>query len=447
MSQKNAQIARLQAERDRLQHAAVAAQGEISGLKAKLGQAESEKATLLRDLDKLTLERDEQRIANKKLQEQLSKQKTTIKVQSDQIAQRASAGKSSTTPRRGSATPGPFSNIYDQPPPAYNAPPQKTIPLLPSSSPPPATPVTCRRSTPGPTSITPKRDSSRGPSRGPPGPKSPLELSPSDRQLAPIQEAEPSIELSAEFAKVFRLTEGWAHNYTNVPDPEDVLPAHLQSSLVQFTNPATALKLVSSGSTRYLAIAKLMNYQITTLMYRPLIAKGYTEHYDQKISEMRADFYKIVPIHVRRALMTAVADMFRDMTSEKPFEDHVERLIAHRVYETWSFLEPLFGPGVSRNEAWNDLSEIWQEAARVGILLLLKPSSFNVDYPLTGSSSLFNPAQMISRDVNFKQDPQTLSKMGVTIRLAITPVITETNYMSNEPTPRTLHFSNVLLEP
>ena len=387
----------------------------------------------------MTLERDEQRTATKKLQDQISKHKTTIKVQSDQIAQRASAGKSSTTPHRGGATPGTFSSIYNQPPPAYNARPHEPLSLL-AGPPPPATPMARRQSTPGPTNTTPQR--------GPPGPQNPLQRSPSDRQLAKIQEAEPSIELSAEFTKVFRLTESFAHNYTNIPNPEkdNTLPSHCQTSLVRLTNPSMALKLVSSGSTRYLAVAKLINFQISNLAYRPVIAKGYTADYDTKIAEMRSQFYTISPIHVRRGLMVACVDTFKEMTSEKPFQEHIQKLITREVHHAWNLCEPLFSPGVSRNEAWNDLTEIWKEATRIGVLMLLKPSAFNTDYPLIGPSSLFNPAQMVSRDINFRQDPQTLSKMGVTIRLAITPVITETNYMSNEPIPKTLHFSNVLLE-
>ncbi|KAL6720586.1 hypothetical protein ACLMJK_002510 [Lecanora helva] len=446
LAQQNAEIFRLQAERDSLGQAHRACLGEVSELKAKLRGMAEEKANLLREADKMALAADEQKKTIKKLEEQVFKQQKTIKVQSDQIAQRASNARAPTsttvvsnTPHRGGATSGSFGGIYGQPPPAYN-PPSNSL-TLPFRPPPPTTP------TPQVPSRAPSQSSFGGIYH--PIPQNPSATrSLRDSQLARIQEIEPSIELTSDFARIFKLTEAWAHNYVNVPDldKDDLLPSRLRSSISSFSNIESGMKLMSSGTTRYLTIAKLINYQMTQLAFRPTVARGYTAHYDSKLSEMRSQFYNIVPIEVRRALTTACAQTFKEMTKEADFKKFVERIVARQVHEMWAFFEPLFSPGISRDEAWNDLGQLWRDAVRIGGLMLMKASAFSLDFPAVGPNSLFNPAQMVSRDVSFRQDPQSLAKMGVSVRLAITPVIIETDFMANEPIPKTIHFAQVLLQ-
>lgn len=77
--------------------------------------------------------------------------------------------------------------------------------------------------------------------------------------------------------------------------------------------------------------------------------------------------------------------------------------------------------------------------------MTMKPSNFNLEYPAVGCNSLFNPAQMVNRDQDFRHDPQQLSQMGVEVRLAITPVITETDYLAAGLVPKVLHYAHVLL--
>ena len=409
------------AEGARLYRANQVAYGEISALKAQLRSAEAENAKLLGDLGRLTKEGEESQTTIRKLEEQISKQKVTIKVQSDQIAQR-------TTPSR--------------PPTSGDLPSLQTTPTR-SGGHQPTTPMSRQRSGPPPARQIGYQTTDR-PLAIEPNPPPPAQRG---QQLARIQEAEPSIELGADFTKIFRLTETWARNYTNAPDEvtDRSLPPNIISGVKQFTDPQTAWDLMSSANTRYLMVAKLINFQLTTLPFRPLVVKGFTDYYDGKITEMRVKFHEIIPIHIRRALMSACADTFREMTETDGFQAHIDGIVRHQVNEMWTFLEPFFGEDMPRMEAWNGLGEIWTEACRIGVLMLLKPSSFSLDYPPVGPSSLFNPAQMINRDTNFRQDPQTLSRMGVTVIMAVTPVVTETSFISDQPVPRILHHSNVLL--
>lgn len=443
IAQKNAQITSLEAERGILHEANRAVRGEANELKLAIRKLENEKESLSKKSERMTKEIDEQQVTMKKLEEQISKQKVTIKVQSDQIAQRASANKAATTPHHHTgANSSAFSNIYDHPPPSYNPYSRTTTPAPPNSAP------TMARQRSAGAAPPPQSTPFSGPSRGgrvtPTAPPHPF----GGTQLMRIQEKEPTLDFSSEFTRIFKLTEAWARAYVNLPDQEidDLMPSSSKVKISQTTNPEIATRLMASSSTRFLAMAKTMNVQIATRALRPLMIKGYTPFYDIKISEMRVQLQGIIPQSVRRGLMVACMDTFKDMVKENGFRPYLDQHVASQTREMWDFLEPLFAPGVARNEAWEDLTNIWRQATRVGVNMLLKASHWSVDFPPTGQNSHFNPAQMVSRDLNFKQDPQTLASMGVSIRLAITPVVTETDYSVTALVPRVLHYSNVLLQ-
>jgi len=445
ISQKDALIGQLRAETTMLAEANKSAHREILDLKVKVHNAESEKADLLKDLGRVSEELMSQKDAIKKTNEKVAKQAVTIKVQSDQIAQRASStNKVTVTPHRSGPSPGAYSNVYNQPPPVFNPYGDSATSSRNNGTPARGAPMARQQSAPNPGQISFELDTPR---RGsvPHNQQMPVF---GTSQLSQIREIESTVDMAFEIKHAFILSENWARNYANVApeqgyDPE--FPAKLTACIMQFTNSKVADKLMSSCITRYFCVAKLINYQITTLAFRPLLLKGFTAYYDNTISELRKKMHGVIPLHTRRAIMAACAETFTEMTTQPGFQHHIDKVVRSQVHEMWNFLEPLFAPGVARNQAWDDLVEIWKEAARIGVLMTMKPSNFNLDYPAVGSSSLYNPAQMVNRDANFRQDAQTLSQLGVAVRLAITPVITETDYLAAGLVPKVLHPSNVLL--
>ena len=108
--------------------------------------------------------------------------------------------------------------------------------------------------------------------------------------------------------------------------------------------------------------------------------------------------------------------------------------ITPKVREMWHVLRPLFAHGTPHDPAWNDLNRIWREATRIGILMLSKPCIYTLDFPPMGPNSYFNPSNMCNRDEGFTQNPQALSSIAVSVRLAITPIITETDFMKDAKT-------------
>ena len=484
--QKQGAIRQLQAEKDVLSRENQRARAEIDELKAQLSKAETDKMIFAEDLDRSLKKINEQAATVKQLEERISKANVTIKVQSDQIQQRSSATKSSTTPHRGSSNQGATANVYALPPPAFNPRHDNFLPGQLSGPPPPSTPMS-RQSSSQQQPMTPmtRQSSNQFPSSTPmtrqvsgQTPSSaPMTLQQStstqmtlalrsrqsqgtsmrqDRsqhasgtgQLVHMQGLQSSIEFGAEFTKIFRLTETWARKYANVPnrDRDNTMHPALKEKFAQSTNPDIVSRLLSSDSTRYLAVAKVINAQINKLAFRPMISKGFSDYYDNQISSIRGQLYNLQSIEQRRALMVAAADVSREMVQSPEWKLFLDDLTRSETSKTWNSLQALLAPNISRQEAWNNLTEIWQESMRLGVSMLQQTSQFNLDYPIVGKNTHFNPAQMVNRDVTFKQEPQSLAQMGATVRLSITPVVTETNLMASAIMPKVLHYANVLLK-
>ena len=378
----------------------------------KLQRAEAERTGLAEDLRRLNEEMRRKEVAITRLNEQLAKAQKTIKVQSDQIQAPKEAARPPPPPQHPGHHPPSFSHSFGPAPPMFG----RTYGNQPMPY-------------PDPMSRRPSMIASHG-------------------MLVAQGNTFSEINMMPEFTPFFNLTERWSHNFTNVPDKarDQSMPGFLKDALTQNTNASIATKLMASGNTRFLTVAKLINYNITNFAFRPVLTKGFTQYFDNKTTELRNQLQTGIPLHVRRALLMACAETTVEMSKVDGFERYLDGIANQKATETWQLMEPLFAPGVAVNEAWQELKRIWGEAARIGVLMLSKPSTFGMDYPPVGRSSYFNPSQMISRDMDFMQNPQTLGNMAAKVRLAITPIVTETDFLGSAVVPKTLHYSNVLLE-
>ena len=462
IEQKNAQIRQLQIDKQLLDRANHAMHDEVAHDQAALRNAEMERIRLTSEIARLNREKEIQQAAMKQLQDQVAKQQKTIKIQSDQIANPRNGNKNSfTTPQHAGPHGGAFKHIYGQPAPTFGTsrigPPSALTPSTPGHPPAMSRDPSASSSYGAPMSRQSSATAFQTTLR--PGyvpenmriaemPAYPIG---NNQQLARVKGTEPmSAHLLPEYAPFFNMVEKWARGYCNVPDKEKdfALPPALVQYLKQRTNASALQKLMSSGGTRYLAIAKVMNQTLVNVAFRPALLKGFTIYHDKKIADVRAQLQQVgMPLHVRRGCLLASAETVLEMTTSHGFKAFVDNVVSRQVHEMWACLEPLFAPGIARNQAWDELHQIWREACRIGVLMLSKPSMFTCEFPSVGSNSRFNPSTMVSRDPNFKQDPKSLGQMAVTIRLSITPIVTETDFMgSGAMQPDTLYFSNVLLD-
>lgn len=251
-----------------------------------------------------------------------------------------------------------------------------------------------------------------------------------------------------KFTNFFKLTEEWARNYTNAPNraKDQALPGPLMDSLGRLSDPDQVMHLLSCPSTRYFLVAKMINSWISNDFFHPNVLNGYAKSFDNDIREYRNMLQSNDPVNIRHALLRAIADTIKDETPTDEFKRYAHDRVLMRVGQLWERLTVFFAPGILKSRAWDDLQHIVSEAFRIGILMLSTPLSYGFEYPSVGRNQVFNPSSMINRDISFKDDPVSLQRRGLRIRLGITPVIVVTDFIGPTTRPQTVHFANVLLQ-
>lgn len=260
-------------------------------------------------------------------------------------------------------------------------------------------------------------------------------------------DSSPQVEWSAEFTQFFRLTEEWARNYANVPDRkvDESLSQSLIGAFARLSDDSLVMPLLASGSSRYFLIAKLINSYISSDLFRPQAVRGYSIMYDDKITDLRHQIQPDIPSHFRHALMVAIADTAKEMRDMHGFQKYMEEQAAAKMRILWDRLTALFAPGLMESQAWDDLQHIFNEGYRISILMMCTPLSYSFSYPAVRLNAYFNPSCMLNRDVHYKGDPMSLKRQALRVRLGVTPIVVVTNFMNISITPQTVHFANVLL--
>ncbi|MCJ1277177.1 hypothetical protein MMC21_004987 [Puttea exsequens] len=446
LDHKESQIQQLKESKEALDQTNDDMAQQLAHVQAQLQRTDWEKTNLMNELDNLNRGMSARDAAMKKMNEDMVRAQKTIKVQSDQICGKNPSNKVAATPHHYSIpSPVPDSALFNSPP-SFSG--NHTAPSTPVDNGHGGS-LSRQLGAPPPMQLSFDSDFFAHSDRDARNGSLTAMTDSFSSQVALLSDQDvATTSLAAEHSRFFQMTESWARNYVNVPDKsrDQSLPTPLLANLKQLTNPDIFVRLLSTGSTRYFAIAKLMNSTIVNVALRPIMLKGFATVYDKKLADLRVSLQKVgIPLTVRRGMLTANADLVTEITQSPGFQSFLDDFVARQQYGMWNQLESLFAPGVAREEAWEDLGRIWREASRIGLIMMSRPSTFNVDFPPVGSSSRFNPSNMVNRDVNFRQDPQSLSSMAVTVRLSITPIITETDFNTTPVVPRTLHYANVLL--
>ena len=453
---KDAKISEIDREKAALTIAHEDVHEKLVEHKALLRKAEREIHRLTQENEYLEKEREQLEMTVKQLKEQFGKAQKTIKVQSDHIGLRSRPSPDHYTPGGGSVQS--MQQVYNQPPPNYN--PQLSFSAfnhpLTTTAPPPAlsrqpssvfhnAPLAMSRETSSSSfnQLIPPNDMRA--IMAPPMPHDPFNNS--QLTTMPVQNNlhEP---LEGEFKPLFDEIEDWARKYTNMPDKEkdSSLPSRLISQIRSNTNSDLAPKLLASSSTRYLAVTRIMNHKIVNNTLKPALIKGFGQYFDKQFADIRLQLQQVgLPLPARRAALVASTELVDEMTRTKGFGAFIEGSLESQMHSMWTLLEPLFAEGMKRNDAWTELGFIWHKAAHVGLKILKKASTFNFDFPPVGVNSHWNQSSMINRGPSFDQQNYQADRAPASVRLAISPTVTETDFMLKQITPVTLYKAHVLL--
>ena len=457
---QDAKITEIDSEKAALSIANEDIHEELAQHKVLLRKAENEIKKLTQENEYLEKEREHLELTVKQLKEQFGKAQKTIKIQSDAIGVRSRISPEHTTPAAGPVQSFQYvPQVASQLPPPYN--PQSSLSVYqhpPNLTVPP--PALSRQSSlalhhaPLPMS----REASSA-SFNPSDPSNDLRMmiapptthrSFAGNQVAtdPVQDTL-LVSVQAQFKPLFDSTEKWAHDYTNMPDKErdSSLPSNLIGHIKANTNSDLAPKLLASSITRYFVVTRVINYTIVKEALKPALIKGFGQFFDKQYADLRLQLHQVgTPLPVRRATLVASAEIVVEMMKTKGFRAFLDGRIQSHVHKMWTLLEPLFAERMDRNKAWEQLGIIWKEAARIGLMVLSKASIFNFDFPPIGVNSHWNQSSMVNREPNFDPHNYHADRAPVSVRLAITPTVTETDFMANMVTPTTLHKAHVLLD-
>ena len=395
------------------------------------------------------------------LGEKVRKMQTTIKVQSDQISSKPVA--SSTTPQRKGSTQQTFQHdalasqntgqakLYTQPPPIYNVrPSQQTSTFIPPtlhhqrSSNIAASALNPRAIYTPPLSLNQKAPSM--PTYG--APTHPLQQGKIDSYGAlVVRNAETDdFDFPSDITRLYKLVEEWTRNYANLPNAQrdTVLPSKLVKALDSAAHPSATPGLLSSGSTRYLLVARYLNEFLEKNILKIKVIKGFSPSHENILKKLKSDLQPEMSIHSRRASMQAMCDTIIEIGEISEFQEWLK----HQAYKCGEFvrssLDPLLAPGA--DQAWEDLHYVILEAHRIGYRMQTKPYTYVFEYPGAHPTSWFNPALMVNRDRDINGDPVSLQRAQRHIRLAISPIVVYTDVMSTSIMPKTVHMAEVVLD-
>lgn len=464
------QFGRLEHANTSLEQAVAAAQErektlrtEHTDLTAKKGELTAANAELTQALETSKTEVERLREQLSGLQAQIGKMEKTIKVQSEQISKKPEVNN---TPHRHNPTAPPFGHqemsaqqdpralVYAQPPPPYN--PRRTQTTS-SFGPPTLLPQQSSAirasSTSSPDHYLPPPLSRQHSFVGQPlvpfgkAPASNLddELDANLDALVLQDSGASDVEFPTELDQLFKLSETWARNFANVPDMarDKSLPTALADLFCKYSAPHLAFGLLSSPSTRYFLIAKLINKWMTNEVLRLSMVKGYSAATDDEFSQVKRASERDSSTHIQRACMAVVAGVVKDIQAAPNYQAWLQHSVDSRFKHLWKAVSPLLAPGA--DTAQEDLRYLVTEAHRVGLKILSVPVRVSFDYIEAGPHIYFEPSSMLNRDTTLKGDPKSWKRQQLRVRLGITPVVVTTDFMGDAIVPKTVHLANVLL--
>ena len=458
---------------------------DLAAATRTVATAQREKAELVSDLRRLNEVVEAQRAEIESLKDQVTRQQKTIKVQSDQIASPGEGRRS-----RGGAfghPPPPFPSFSQpgplQPRSAGESTGRKVVPTTPEASWTKSSGNSWSDSAPRRDPRTPTQPQQQKPtSDSTPRSRTPQTVhrvsgmqAPAEQQSRPhldspmpIRQARQSpgsqgalvrqpvsetadVRVMRELSPFFQAAESWCARHCSQPDKhrDGKIPGPLRDRLLHHTNPDLVLTLLSSRSTRYLAITKIIIHEAARKCFRPSVVNGFRADVDTRLASLRVQHLADQPIHVQRGLVTATSDAVREITQMDGFGAWFESRTREVATDSFSLLEPLFNANVARSEAWAEIRGLWQRAFRIGLLMQQKVANYQVDFPPVGPTSHFNPAYMVNRSDDEKWrgiSTGELGRRGVKLKLAFTPTVMEHDMSGSEAVSRYLHFANVLLE-
>lgn len=224
------------------------------------------------------------------------------------------------------------------------------------------------------------------------------------------------------FADLFDHVADWAYRYANTPSTQadSSLPQNLKQRLMNAATKTTAHKIMSSQSTRYLLVAKVIISWIQSNVFKESAFSGLDKNIDETTNETRKKIFNDTPAPVRFVFLQDIANQFGKLRKAANYHDYLSALSHRRAEELWGVIRPLMY--VKTEGDWQSMHNLVREAHRVAEMQLADIAEFRLFFPKVHDP--FNDASMANMDGefdNFSADELMVRRANV--RLGVTPQV------------------------
>lgn len=267
------------------------------------------------------------------------------------------------------------------------------------------------------------------------------------RQVAArSNDAEWDVQWPTEFSSLFARVERFCSDYFTIPNEEadKQWPFQLADNIVRESNKDHVSGLASDNRTRHLFITRIILSWLEAHYFHIRLIKGFSDHTDTAVFNLRRQVKQENSIDVRRALAQAQVDTIVELTRNPSFETWKTDRIKDEVNRMMTRLISALTPGTNLAHVGNTFHSILADAWRIGLMMATRPLVFEMWFPPYATP--FDPRSMINGNpYELKGTPDELVQRRARVSLGVTPQIFLKDPMGEEEEPKTVHLANVVL--
>lgn len=224
------------------------------------------------------------------------------------------------------------------------------------------------------------------------------------------------------FSDLFDHIVEFSYYFVNVPSThaDSNLPQELKLRLMNAATKTTAHKIMSSQSTRYLLIAKIIISWMQVNVFREQAFFGLDRSIDEAIIAARKKIFNNTPAPVRFVFLRDIANQFAQLRKADNYEDFVNSHSHKRASELWNIVRPLMYNKADGD--WQSMHNLMKEAHKVAEMQLLDTAEFRLFFPKIHDP--FNDASMINMDSGFDHmTPDEIMVRRASVQLGAIPQV------------------------
>ncbi|KAH7419182.1 hypothetical protein BKA64DRAFT_8932 [Cadophora sp. MPI-SDFR-AT-0126] len=272
--------------------------------------------------------------------------------------------------------------------------------------------------------------------------------------LSSTNPEDPSLFFQGEFAELYKLMEGWAMTYCNVPQlANDQAIARGDQTLWSFMMNCTypgqrqdshshVMTLLNDPGSRPWFVMRMGVGYIVEEMLSLKSYKNFSPQVGAELSAVKTELQKRgLSNDTRQALIDRRAKAIQHAVCSPNWGEYCQEQINGHCQKLRNILGPMLNDGANRSKAGNDINAITRKAWNVSQEMNTAQVTFQVYFPETASK--FTASTMIAKD-KMDKNPMGLQINHTRLKLVITPVITMRDDRGTTIKAKNLHYATVL---